>query len=417
MKILYIDHYAGSPQMGMEFRPYYLSREWIKLGHEVVIIAADYSHLRRINPTVRDDFEEDSVDGIKFIWIKTRQYQGNGVSRAFSMREFVNKLKKNAKKIADAVDPDVIITSSTYHLDTFAGQKIKQKSNHAILIHEVHDMWPATLVEIGGMSPRNPFVLMIQAAENSAYKHSDKIVSLLPNTKEYMMVHGMAEEKFTHLPNGILLDEWIDPIPVPNDYSRTIDSLKEEGKYIVGYFGGHALSNALDYLLEAAGKMRSEDVHFLLVGDGVEKKKLVKRAQDEGLDNVTFMDPIEKKYIPGLCSRFDCIYISGHPSPLYRFGLALNKMQEAMFSKKPVICAFTTPHNIMKEEQCGICLDSGDVEGVCDAIRRLMQSSPEEITRMTDKAAEVVLRDFTYDSIAAKFETLFLANQKREKII
>ena len=35
MNILYIDHYAGSPEMGMEFRPYYFAREWEKLGHGV----------------------------------------------------------------------------------------------------------------------------------------------------------------------------------------------------------------------------------------------------------------------------------------------------------------------------------------------------------------------------------------------
>ncbi|WP_374498451.1 hypothetical protein [Vogesella indigofera] len=28
MRILYINHYAGSPRHGMEFRPYYLAREW-----------------------------------------------------------------------------------------------------------------------------------------------------------------------------------------------------------------------------------------------------------------------------------------------------------------------------------------------------------------------------------------------------
>ena len=41
MNILYINHYAGSPEMGMEFRPYYLSREWVKMGHKVTMIAGD----------------------------------------------------------------------------------------------------------------------------------------------------------------------------------------------------------------------------------------------------------------------------------------------------------------------------------------------------------------------------------------
>ena len=52
MNILYIEHYAGSPEMGMEFRPYYLSREWTRMGHRVTIIAGDYSHLRKKNPVL-----------------------------------------------------------------------------------------------------------------------------------------------------------------------------------------------------------------------------------------------------------------------------------------------------------------------------------------------------------------------------
>lgn len=56
MNILYIDHYAGSVQHGMEFRPYYLAREWVKLGHRARVIGADFSHLRTVNPMVEQDF-------------------------------------------------------------------------------------------------------------------------------------------------------------------------------------------------------------------------------------------------------------------------------------------------------------------------------------------------------------------------
>lgn len=64
MNIVYIDYYAGSISMGMEFRPYDLSCEWIKGGHSVTIIVADYSHLRTKNPVVSKDLEEEIIDGI-----------------------------------------------------------------------------------------------------------------------------------------------------------------------------------------------------------------------------------------------------------------------------------------------------------------------------------------------------------------
>ena len=43
MKLLLINHYAGSPKHGMEFRPFYLAREWVRAGHQALILGASYS--------------------------------------------------------------------------------------------------------------------------------------------------------------------------------------------------------------------------------------------------------------------------------------------------------------------------------------------------------------------------------------
>ena len=94
MNILYINHYAGSPEMGMEFRPYYLSREWIKMGHKVYMIAGDFSHLRKENPVVTKDLQKQTINGIDYYWLRTGPYQGNGVKRALTMIRFCSKLIK-----------------------------------------------------------------------------------------------------------------------------------------------------------------------------------------------------------------------------------------------------------------------------------------------------------------------------------
>lgn len=198
MKILLINHYAGSPEMGMEFRPYYMAREWIRQGHEVDIIAADYSHLRRKNPKVQRDWQIEEIDGIRYHWLRTGDYDGNGVRRALTMFRFVGKIWLKAKVIAREWKPDVVITSSTYPLDTYAGQRIRKYCLKDIkLIHEVHDMWPITLIELGHMKKTNPFVILMQIAENSFCKKSDRIVSLLPNAEQYFMQHGMPKDHFS----------------------------------------------------------------------------------------------------------------------------------------------------------------------------------------------------------------------------
>lgn len=50
VNILYINHYAGGPQWGMEYRPYYLAREWVRSGHQVTLVGASHSHIRARQP-------------------------------------------------------------------------------------------------------------------------------------------------------------------------------------------------------------------------------------------------------------------------------------------------------------------------------------------------------------------------------
>ncbi|MBR0385927.1 MAG: glycosyltransferase family 4 protein, partial [Erysipelotrichaceae bacterium] len=222
--------------MGMEFRPYYLSREWVKAGNKVTIIAGDYSHLRRKNPHIEKDFFSEVIDGIEYVWLKTGSYSGNGVARALTMARFVRKLYTNAKMIAEKWKPDAVIASSTYPLDSYAAYRIARLAK-SMYIHEVHDMWPSTLYEVGGMSKYHPFVLVMQLAENYAYRHCDKCVSLMPYSKEYMIRHGLQPEKFVNIQNGVAEEEWNSSEKIPDLHERFFRENKD--KFIVGYFGGH----------------------------------------------------------------------------------------------------------------------------------------------------------------------------------
>lgn len=393
--------------MGMEYRPYYLAREWVKNGHRVDIFAADFSHLRMYNPTIEKDFETENIDGITYHWIKTNSYHGNGAKRAFTMFEFVYKLKRHSKQIVSDLRPDIIICSSTYPLDTYAGQQLKQDAakigKHPVLVHEIHDVWPETLVEIGGMSKRHPFVQFLQKAEDSAYKRSDKVVSLLPFTKQHCVEHGMVENKFVFIPNGIDQTPWDYPQALPKRHEEILVKARNDNKFIVGYFGGHALSNALDELLDIAKATDDSSILFVLVGNGVEKPRLMERATEEHLENVVFLDPISKNAIPSFCSKIDCSYMAGLNSPLYRFGLSLNKMVDSMRSGVPVVCEITTPSTYVEEFNCGIRVDSNDTNGALSAILELKNMSPEERKVMGENGKRAAIDHFDYHVLATSF--------------
>ncbi len=401
MNILYIEHYAGSPQMGMEFRPYYLSREWVKMGHKVTIIAGDYSHLRKNNPHVTEDFQTEEIDGIEYVWLKTGEYEGNGVSRALTMERFVRKLWTHSSKIVKKWKPDAVIASSTYPLDTWPAQKIAKQAK-AKYIHEVHDMWPATLYEVGGMSKKHPFVILMQIAENSAYKHCDKCVALLPYSKDYMVEHGLEPNKWVNIQNGIVEEEWEKPENIPASHEKFFE--KHRDKFIVGYFGGHALSNNLDNILDVAKIISDEkDIIFVLVGDGIEKSKLIKRTEEEEINNVFFLQSVNKKCIPKLVDYFDVSIMTGKPSPIYKYGLCMNKMYDSMMAGKPIICAISAPQCIVKDYSCGFQVDSDDTGGIIEAIQKLRGMPNKEREKLGENGRAAVKEHYTYRVLAKQF--------------
>ena len=401
MNILLINHYAGSPEMGMEFRPYYFAREWVRAGHHVQIIAGDFSHLRKENPKVEKDLQYEDVDGIQYCWIKTGRYEGNGLSRALTMFRFCYKLRKYADRILEKARPDVIITSSTYPLDTFPAQYMRKKC-HAKLIHEVHDMWPATLIELGGMSKYHPFVQMIQVGENSAYRKSDKVVSLLPCAKDYMVRHGMKADKFVCIENGVVDDDWKNPLPLPQGIEKELTVLKEDGKFIVGYFGGHALSNALGNLLKAAEKIHNDKIHFVLVGKGIEKEKLKTYAKEHRLQNISFFPAVQKGSIPNLLKYFDISYCGAKESALYQYGISLNKIYDSLYAGVPILLAFHANGNLIEKYHCG-AVSKGDPAEIAKKIEDLFSMENEEKMKMSANGKKIIEEKYLISKLALDF--------------
>ena len=114
MNILLINHYAGSLRHGMEYRPYYLAREWVRLGHRVRIVASSQSHIRANAPEMDGAARfDETIDGIDYTWYATPPYAGNGVRRVRNMASFIGALYADARRLVHSVDPDVVIASST----------------------------------------------------------------------------------------------------------------------------------------------------------------------------------------------------------------------------------------------------------------------------------------------------------------
>ncbi|HLP15493.1 MAG TPA: glycosyltransferase family 4 protein [Bacteroidota bacterium] len=403
MNILLLNHYAGSQTYGMEFRPHSFAREWVKAGHSVRIVAASFSHLRHQQPVTTGTITTEAIDGIQYYWIKTPAYKGNHLQRALNIFSFVVKLMLHRKTILSDFTPDIVIGSSTYPLDNIVAHQIARqfKATH---VYEVHDLWPLSLTDLSGMSAHHPFVLLMQWAEHYAYKTVDAVISLLPYAETHMRAHGLALNKFYCVPNGIDISDPVgDASEIPVLHRQVLNRLRERNAFIVGYAGGHAISNALDTFVKSAIHLTRNDAALVLVGTGTEKERLMRRAKHLSLSNVYFLPPVPRRSVQPLLRSMDALFIGWQNKPIYRYGVSPNKLMDYMLSGKPIIHANKVGNDIVAECGCGISVAPENSYAIARAIRSLMKMSVEARDEMGRKGSASIQRHYQNKDLALKY--------------
>lgn len=398
MNILIINHYAGSPEYGMEFRPYYMCKEWILRGHQTLIVGGSYSHLRKLQPS--KVFE--SIDGVNYRWVKLNRYKGNGIGRVISIFLFITKLGFLFKKILGGFKPDVVIASSTYPLDIYPAKRIA-KYYSAKLIYEVHDLWPLSPIELGGYSPKHPFIRVLQKAEDDCYKYVDAVVCMLPNAEKHMKERGLAAGKFYCVPNGIVLSDWEKPMELPQEHVDFINKLKSQGKTFVGFAGAHGIANSLYAVIDAVALLKEKNIDLVLVGTGPEKENLQKYVEKKNFVNIHFLPPVNKLAVPSLLKEMDILYIGLQKQSLFRFGISPNKLFDYMMAGKPVVQAIEAGNNIVADANCGLCAEPDNIDDIALSIMKLNELSPSEREQLGQNGKSYVLNNHTYGVLAEKF--------------
>lgn len=416
MNIVIINHYAGGPHLGMEFRPFYLAKQWQSQGHNVLIVGASFSHLRAKQPVVEKITKNEAYDGVNYLWIKTNPYAGNGLGRIISMFLFTWRAYTQLRRYLRSFQPNLIIASSTYPLDNVSAFSLARKYR-ALYCYEVHDLWPLSPMELGGYSKYHPFILMMQWAENFAYRRCDFVVSMLPKTLEHMIKHGLSPEKFVYVPNGVNVDEWRTNTTASGheDFIRKLRL--EKDVVVVGYTGGHAISNALEYLVDAAvlASDAAPYLRFLLIGSGNEKNTLIRKAEALKLSNISFLPPVPKSCIPQLLQKMDILYLGWHRNPLYRFGISPNKLLDYMMAGKPIVHSVSAANDIVREAGCGLSVEPEDPKKIVEALITISKMSEHEKNRMGMLGLEFAKSHFSYEKLSRDFISIATDIQGRKR--
>jgi glycosyltransferase involved in cell wall biosynthesis len=406
--IWYISKYASPLKYGFGSRHFYLAQEFNRLGYETLIITSDSNHVAKF-PKFKDIYTREVINKVETFWIKTSKYSGSqGIGRLFSWFDFEVKLFFMDKRKLPR--PDVIIVSSLSLLTVLTGLFIKFKYKSRF-IFEVRDIWPLTIIQIGGYSPWNPLVLFFAWVERLGYRKADVIIGTMPNLKEHVVSVIGSNKKCYCIPQGIDLSLFENPIALPNDFSK--DYLPKD-KFIVGYAGSIGKSNALETLIACAMALKNNNkIHFLLLGEGDSLAEL--KQITSTFPNISFLPKVKKQQVQLVLAHCDVLYDSVKNIGLYQFGLSRNKWIDYMYSGKPIIASYSGYPSMVNEADCGIFVPSENILELKNAILHYANMSKLELIQIGKKGKIWLLEHRTFDKLAQEY-ILYFSEPELEEI-
>lgn len=404
-KIWIINQYGNLPSIGIGGRHYYLACELSLLGHTVTNISARWSHVIRNNELSQTAPKDEFIDGFRFYRIDVPRYRhAHNKKRVLNWFLFAWHIRNLEKKLGET--PEVIIYSSPSLVAYLSAYRLSKKFN-ATLIFEVRDIWPLTLIQLGGFSPRHPFIRFMQWIEDFAYKKSHHVISNLEGASEHAKSRGLNPKKFTWVPNGYDEKE-LSYLELAS--SKILDAIQKQ-EFSVTYTGAVGQANSLDTLVDAANVLKDrQDVHFNIVGGGMLVHKLIKRTAELGLQNVHFWGAVPKSQVQSILRVSSVCVICWQDSVLYKHGLAANKLFDYMYSGRPIINAYSGGYDIVQRYEAGITVPAGDPVALSGAISKLASMDSSELATLGGNGLKAVRKYHEYSQIVKTLEQVALGD-------
>jgi glycosyltransferase involved in cell wall biosynthesis len=244
-------------------------------------------------------------------------------------------------------------------------------------VFEVRDLWPESAIDAGVVT--NKFIIKLAyALEKFIYKKAILINVLTPAFREALIrKKGIAADKIIFIPNAAdfsLSDDLVQNFDV-NKFKAESDLVE---KFVITYVGAHGVANHLDQILDTAKLLKDTNVLFLLIGDGMEKPRLIKRTYGEHIQNVRFINPVPKadvfKYI--LASDMGTSVLKNVETFKTVYS---NKTFDYMACKKPILMAIDgISRKLVEEADAGVFVQPEDPNDFSCKIQYYMLN-PEKI--------------------------------------
>ncbi len=372
-------------------------------GHKVSVVTTfpHYEHFRIEDGYRGKLFERTTYKGMNVIhlWVYASGMKQRMIHRLFSYLSF--NVLAAVTGILNRESYDVILCTNGSFFTGLTASLIGL-AKHLPCVYNVQDLYPETPVAAGQLSNRRA-IATLAWFERLMYRTTTHISVITPCFRDNIVAKGIGTENISVIPNFVDT-EFIRPLPKANNFSR---SQGLDDRFVVSHAGNIGYVYDLETMLEAAALLRHEkNILFLLVGEGVAKQELQRKAETLQLDNVRFLPYQPREALPWLRAASD-IQVSLYKANAARYSMP-SKLYEIMASGRPVLASADRDSdvwNIVNGAGCGLCIEPGQAEQLANAVGLLYRDAGLR-QEMSSRGRRLAEDSYSKDAVVAAYEQL-----------
>mgnify|MGYP002802619715 FL=1 len=272
----------------------------------------------------------------------------------------------------------------------------------------VLDLWPENLYSVLPVS--NKLLRRIaQGVSDHLYKQADRLIAMSEPLQQRLCERtGKPKSAVAAIPQYCE-----DFYAVPQH-----DAALEErfaGRFNLVFTGTFTPAQSLDMVLRAVLEARAagaENLHLLLVGDGMSRESLQTLAQElHAEDAVTFYGSVPAKEVPKFTALADALLISLSDSP--DLGLTVpGKLASYMAAGKPILASMNgAGFAAVQQSGGGLVSPACDQHALAENMLRLTTMTETDRAALGAKAKEYYLAHYRRAELLRRLETFILQGE------
>ena len=396
MKILFLTDNFPPEVNAPASRTYEHCKEWVSQGVDVTVITCvpNFPFGKTYTGYKNKLYQEEVIDDIKVVRVWTYMVPNTGFFLrtldfiSFSIMSFFVGLFKSA---------DIVMATSPQFFTALSGRALSVMKRKPYVL-EIRDLWPEQLLSFGKVK-KNLLIKYFEWEEIRCYRKARLIVSVTESYVNKISERGIDSKKIIIIKNGVDKNKFK---PIRKDQDL-LSKYNLNDKFIVGFIGTHGMSQNLSFIIDCIASFNSNakyhnDIHFLFIGEGADKKTIMRKAVKNQIFNITFVDQVSKEEMPNHISLLDISLVPLRRSNLY-LSVIPSKIFELAAMNIPILLGVNgEARNLIEKYNCGLFYEPENKNSFLSGLTKMVYN--KNMLAEFRKGGELLSLDYSRKSLA-----------------